>query len=619
MSELYEISLFRTRPFSLGYFCAPPYFDDSVATSTLNITTIGVGDQILMTDPLTVEAYNTTGTAKFIMNINSGPGEFVWGGRNVVDANGGSTVTFKGGSTTTLTPDFTLTTTAGINYRTGSEHDAYGMAGNTNPNGNTNSLAVVIENGSTLLFDLARDENVAMFDFTNVTGERVFTVEDGALFGVANAPDTSRQIVNVDKLYMIADGIEEWEVDTGMDNFEPISPIQYFEKRVNAVDGTHQLWTSVRFDSQYDYLFHENTNTANASAALNAVIGDTNIVSTTEFDTIIANANAVTAEYYASRGVVAMQSVGSLANQAVFYNLIQPYHWNAANKSTGGSYYLGAAPRAGLTQRTWGGYLGEFGLMDAHSQREKYQTTAHGLFVGTDWLLTRNTIFGIYGGFTDETLKYDAITSRVDSDGIQVGIFGHRHLGYGNVLSGDFGYAHFNNNGRRVLGDYTASGSFNQNATTFGIGWKKQNRNDFCEILPFANLRYTYLDQDRMRENGNSATVMALNGMDGNSFVSRLGTGFAKRFGNLEAKLDVGWAHEYGDTELGSVGMYQLGGDAFNVSSAVLDRDRLELGVRLGRSCRRSTSVWSQRIGYDLAVGENTTLHAVFATASVQF
>ena len=26
MSELYEISLFRTRPFSLGYFCAPPYY-----------------------------------------------------------------------------------------------------------------------------------------------------------------------------------------------------------------------------------------------------------------------------------------------------------------------------------------------------------------------------------------------------------------------------------------------------------------------------------------------------------------------------------------------------------------------------------------------------------------
>ena len=28
MSELYEISLFRTRPFSLGYFCAPPKYLD---------------------------------------------------------------------------------------------------------------------------------------------------------------------------------------------------------------------------------------------------------------------------------------------------------------------------------------------------------------------------------------------------------------------------------------------------------------------------------------------------------------------------------------------------------------------------------------------------------------
>ena len=534
-------------------------------------------------------------------------------------------MTFEDGSTTSLTPNFTLTTTAGIDYRTGSATDAYGLSGDS-----TNSLSVVFKDGSTLLFDLTRDENTAMFDFTNVTGTgtatRLFTVGSGVdtvNFGVSNNI-SGQQIINVDKWYMIADGLTKQEADDGMANFKPLDPIEGFRVLQNTA-GDWQLWTYASFSSPYDYLFHDNINTENASDALNDFVSDTTIVSAAESAAILANANAVTAEYYASRGVVAMQSVCSLANTAVFNNFAYPDQWNAPRRS-GSSCglneehrYRSAASRANLTRNIWGGYLGEFGAMDAHSRREEYQTTMHGLFVGTDWQLSRNTIFGIYGGFMDETLKYGTINSRVDSDGMQIGIFGHRHLGNGNVLSADFGYAHFDNGGRRILGGFAASSEFDQDVTTFGLGWKKQSRVGFFEISPFANLRYTYLDQGKMYETGSSATVMVLDDMDGNSFVSRLGTGFAKRRCGWETSLDIAWAHEYGDTELSSVGMYQLGGGAFNVSSAVLDRDWLEVGVKLGKDWRNRSSRWGLNFGYNLAAGENTTLHAVSTAASVLF
>ena len=107
--------------------------------------------------------------------------------------------------------------------------------------------------------------------------------------------------------------------------------------------------------------------------------------------------------------------------------------------------------------------------------------------------------------------------------------------------------------------------------------------------------------------------------MNGNSLVSRLGTSFSAQRVGLKTSFDIAWAHEYGDTELSSVGLYQLGGGGFNVSSAVLDRDRVEVGVKLGKDWRCRTSRWGIDFGYDLAVGENNTLNTVSTAASVLF
>ena len=430
--------------FGRGIFdIATGYFEDNGTSSTLNIEATGTGTDgnVLMYDPLTVEAYRgttDTGTAAFVMNVKAGAGEFIWGGKNVLDANGGSTVTLASGSKTTLAHDFTLTTTPGIEYRTGSATDAYAMASS----GNTNDLTVEIKNGSTLNFNLARDANAAMFDFTNASnkGDAGAWTFDGVNLGIS----TDRQLIDVNQKYLIADGIHNDNRDASTSAGIGLDKTQ---------DG--QLWTeTVVYNSSHDSLFRQNINSSRAAEALNYVLQDRIRVSNAEFDAILANANAVTAEYYASRGVVALQTVGTFANTALNRGSAFPNNWRGPC-SLSPYHTRGAAPRANLTRHIWGGYLGEFGTMDRHSRREEYQTTMHGLFVGTDWQLTRDTIFGIYGGFMDETLKYDTINSRVDSDGMQIGVFAHRHLGSGNVLSADFGYAHFDNDGRRILSGFT--------------------------------------------------------------------------------------------------------------------------------------------------------------------
>ena len=595
------------------------YFLDSAEESTLNITATNAGDKVLMYDPLTVEAYRGTtdmGTAAFAMNVKSGLGEFVWGGKNILDANGGSTVTFENGSTTMLAHDFTLTTTANIDYRTGSAHDAYAMASTTNPGGNTNLLTVVLESGSTLSFNLARDEKLAMFDFTNATGE-TFTVESSVNFGTDT--DTSRQIISVDKAYLVADGITQAEAEAGELNFSLISPeILGFEIRDNVTAASKQLWTKVIFNSQYGDLFYTNINSMRAAESLNKILQDKNRVSDDEFNAIVQNANAVTVEYAASRGAEAMRSTGSFADLAAYKNFEYPGHWSAPCHFKNKCAYRGNSPYGNSNRRVWGGYLGEFGAMEAHARREKYHTTLHGLFVGTDWRFNSNTIFGVYGGFMDESLMFKSIDSQVDSDGLQFGLFAHHHLGGGNTLSTDISYAHFENDSRRFLNNYTTSSSFDQDLMTVGLSWEHRIRTDSFEFSPFVRLRYTNLNQESLYETGNSVTASSLDGLNGNSFVGRLGSNFATRCFGWESRLNLAWAHEYGDTCVTGGSQYHLGGN-FNVSSAVLDRNRLEMGARFGRNWELRSSQLGVNLGYDLTTGKHTTQHAVFVAATARF
>ena len=601
------------------------YFGDSAETSTLNVKTVNATDKILMYDPLTVEAYRGTldvGTAAFAMNVD-GPGEFVWGGKNILDANGGSTVTLSDGSNTFLAKDFTLTTTANIDYRTGdiNGHDSYAMASVTDPTGNTNPLAVVLQSDSTLKFDLARDENLAMFDFTNVTGGEIFTVENHVNLGVK---DTSRQIFDFEKTYLVADGVTQTEADVGMNHFQSItSDIQGFEVRDHLVNGVtmQQLWVNVAYSNPKAALFRENINSLRALKPLSDIILDESLVSDDEYDAILQNARSVTAEYYSSRGIATLRSIRSLADLNVYRHFECPKNWDTHWQSTWYRYMLGNNPyRSATPRRLWGGYYGEFGNVKAHARREEFNTALHGLFAGADWMFDRNTIFGVYGGYMNETLAFEGINSRVNSNGLQLGVFAHRHLGGGNILNADLGYIHFENDGRRLLGNYAANGSFDQNAATLGLGWEQRIRTGLLlEWNPFVRLRYAYLTQDTMHETGNSATTSSLDGLNGNSFVSRFGTSLAARYRDWESQLHLAWAHEYGDTCVTSSSRYHLGGNHFDVSSAVLDRDHLEMGVRLGRSWKIRASQLGINLDYDLAASKHTTQHTVSATTRIRF
>ena len=580
------------------------YFDGSAASSTLNIIATNLGDKVLMYDPLTVEVYHFVDIAKFAMNV-SGAGDFVWGGKNILDASGGSTITLESGSTTTLTRDFTLTTTPNIDYRVGSFNDAYAMASNAYPGTSLNPLSVVLETGSTLNFNLARNENLAMFDFTNSTAGE-FTVGSNVDFGIA---DTTRQIVNVNKSYLIADGIAQAEADAGENNFNLISPeIQGFEIRDNIANGSKQLWTSVKFNSPYASLFAKNRNSESASTALNGIVNHFGLVSDEEFDLIIKNINAVTPEYALIQADMLSRTTWRIADWATYDGFRRPRDLRVHRSMRG--ILRGASPSA--VTRTWGSYVGDFVNSDSHNRLQGYNSEMNGLLVGADrtW---GTTSLGLYLAGTQTGTHFDGIHSSADSNSFHFGLMGRKV--WRKFIAGTFdvGYAHYETDGYRGIGGgYFAQSSFDGDAFTSGIGleWDLTDRSETLGITPFARLRYTRFAQDGFSEISNSGTATNMAGINNDSFQSVLGIELERQYSKISSSIRVAWRHEYANQNFTGTAAYQmLPNTPFVMNSLGRDRDALSFGTDL----RTNFASYNANLGYNLEASSNMVTHGVYA------
>lgn len=139
-------------------------------SAVLNIDA-ATGGRVELHDPLRVKMTGNP-AQMFVMNIGiGGTGEMLWGGRNVVDAAGGSTIAFTSGSTTHLAHDF------------GIESESF-------------ALNIKLAGGSILTFDPSRNAGDAMFD---LTAGGSLTVESGAFLKVTQRTGASTS-------YLIASG-----------------------------------------------------------------------------------------------------------------------------------------------------------------------------------------------------------------------------------------------------------------------------------------------------------------------------------------------------------------------------------------------------------------------------
>ena len=560
------------------------YFYDSDVSSTLNITATNIGDKVLLYDPVTIEAYNTAEDAAFAMNIKSGLGEFVWGGKNVFDAVGGSTLTFENGSATMLAHDFTLTTTPNVMYRTGSANDAYATTGVS-----TNPLVVNISDAK-LGFDVARDPNLAMFDFTNASnintaGSWSF---DSVDLHVNSYAHTSRQLLDTKQKYLIADGIDNGDRDAstsigiGLD-----------------ITQNNQLWTDlITYKSPYSDLIAENRNSESASEALNEVVKDINLVSDDEFDLIIKNINAVTPEYALSQADALLRTTWRIADWAAYDGFRREKCRPRTLRKT--------FPHA--ETHTWGGYIGDFTNYESYCRLQGYDSEMNGLLAGAD--RTWGTVsLGLYlAGSRTETDLF-AIDSRVKSDGFHFGLLGRKVWTPHFSSTVDLGYAHYETDGYRGLGtQYFAKSDFAGNAFTSGLGleWNLTGRNRKLCITPHARLRYTHFDQEGFSEVGTSNTRVNLDRLKNDSFQSILGIEIARQYQRFSPSVRVAWRHEYADREFEGIGVYQaMTNMPFVLHSLGRDRDALNFGLDV----RTQIASCNFNLGYNLEASHNMILH----------
>lgn len=602
---------------SAGQNTGTGYVRDETHGAVFTVNTNKTG-QVHLLDPVTVDLYSdTAGQAAFTMDV-IGTGTFVWGGTNVLDANGGSTVNLQSG-TVTLASDFSLGATTGIDYRTGSYMDAYATASTTAPGTNLNDLTVTVASAVKLNIDITRSPDLPAFDFTDASNnaeDGIFKIENGTVLSVETV--NTRQLLDREARYLFASGLSAVDTDAALLALVRGDSIE----EITAHDG--KIYVTANYVSPYTARLQENRNSYRASDALNKLVTDPNLISDEQFKAITSNFRAVTPEYALSQMHYAVRVIGSVADTAQFdyfdrYEVLRNHHDAVYG-------VRGASPRCRPYRlfnrlsrlRLWGGYIGDFSHMDRHNGYESYKMSMDGILVGGDGKLDRCTTVGFYAAFLDETTHFRSINSGAYADGLQIGLLARRHLSRGWTLTGDLGYLWSDTDGFRAVGPFVTRSEFDQNAFTFGFGTERDYLCGPWRFKPFLRSRYVYAHQSGATEYGDTGTEARVSSFSGNSFTTNLGLEFARRFSLkcliFAPRLSLSWLHEFGNKHFDTHGFYTALGpaNAFRLSSAHLDRDRFVLGTDMRTSfCGPCGRPWSLVMAYDYIVSSHTDSHTV--------
>lgn len=591
-----------------------------------------------MQDPLSVEMYHSTpSNATFTMTVEDA-GRFVWGGKNVLDASGGSEVTFTNGSNTIFAPNFTLGATPGKTYRIGSAKDAY--ARETDEAKNTNALTVELKTGASLAFDAARNPGAALFDFSGST-KGTFTTNNATL-----GMDVSRQLLSVapGTAYLIAAGFS----DTSNANLTPGDHITGFD-----ASRSGQVWAnSSGYASPYQRTINSWRNLSAAAPSLQRLLSERFLVSDENFAAIAGDLANATPDAVLNQASVAMGNAAFAANAALRMAFAEPKaagrtlsayqdHSQNAGGSLGDIVTASGGPLR-WAPRVWGGYIGNFARADSHGGYHGYNADMHGFLMGVnvDAQDGRASV-GAYGGYTRTDTDLKDARGEVTTDSVYAGLLG-RVIPFAALpelaLTLDTGLSwHDNESERPVRGGGTSEADFDQTMWITGLGLAFEQSLGEALLTPFVAARYTLLQQDKAREEGGLLATRT-DGFTAHSFTTDLG---------LEAALDLAldsafasgvvspyarasWLHEYGDRQYTSRsryaapdGHYMLApGDlpAFTVKSVKADADADVLGAGLRALFATSDGgQWGLNLGYTGAVSEHLTVHSINAVMEWRF
>ena len=278
----------------------------------------------------------------------------------------------------------------------------------------------------------------------------------------------------------------------------------------------------------------------------------------------------------------------------------------------------------------WAGYVGEWRNQRDRSGYKGYDVDRNGVLLGFNYDFGTVASIGVYGGYSNADIDARDYDAEVNSDNGHFGLAGRvSPLATMPELSffGDFGYHFANNDSTRRMGAYSANGSFDQDAWTFGLGAEYVIRAGMFNITPQADFRYTHLTQDQLNEGGNSATVTRATGLTSDQFTHRLGVEFSYDFlfggGVVTPALSLGWKHDWGTRKHNSTAHYirdVTNPLPFNVAATPNSRDSVDIGVALKSlySITSSTKL-GVNVAYNLNLGSRSDTHMLYAGVELGF
>ena len=607
------------------------HFGNATGALSQNNAAMSVGGAgiVELLNPLAV-AMNNNKTFTF---TKSGAGTLRWDGRNTFDTTGGATNLNLQDGVIEFGKDFTAVASASTDFN------------------------VVVNSTAEIRFDASRVETLALFDFDSASSASM-TAGNGTKL----VASTGRSIKSYTKEFVIASGLTSSQIDDLVDDFDFSAGSGYLSATGLRNNGSGDLVATVVFNSPFT-----RANARRATDALEHLVDNLPGITEAEIAGMYANANNVSPELFMDQGFVMLHAVDRVAGNAVQFGLRDPHRLRMRMESA--SYRPSSpAPRRGAAApaymdggagqslddydpyavqsdgayprlmdcsyntmsgfRFWTGYIGDWRSVSSHNGYNGYKVDRHGFLLGANYDFGTAGSIGAYGGYSHAKTRARGADSEIKSDSGHFGLMGRvSPLSSDRNFSiyADMGYHFSNNDTRRNLGGFNASGDFDQDVFTVGL----EAEYVFClgslNLTPRAEARYTYLDQDDMNEGGTSSTRTGVTGFDRNSFTTRAGVEVSYDFKTdglvVTPAVNLDWRHDYGTRRNAGTAYYLADPAAipFSVASSRNDRDSLDIGVGV----KAMKSLGSTKLGFNLAYNANISrrsdTHSLYAGVELGF
>jgi len=270
----------------------------------------------------------------------------------------------------------------------------------------------------------------------------------------------------------------------------------------------------------------------------------------------------------------------------------------------------------------WAQLLGAWDHASGNSNATGYQASTYGVLLGVDNAYADNLRLGVATGYTRTALKGDSNT-KADSDNYHIGIYGSKQWGAFTLRTGSSYTWHRFDTTRSV----NYGSQFDREKAKYGAGTGQVFAETgyglqagSVQLEPFANLAYLNIKTNGFDESGGAAALHA-NKQHTEATLSTLGlradtSWEASRKTVVTLRGELGWQHNYGYLDRGTVLRFANGNSAFETQSVSASRDGAVIKASVEAAMNNNTTV---SLGYGGLLSQNYQDNSINAGLTWRF